>query len=223
MPRRHAAQLPQGVLQTLAQRLQAFRETDRRRFPVRVRQHRVVGQVRKRLTGNRHTQVAQVREVGRQQVAWPMHLAEIHFFRRPGRSPPRLHSPLQGSQLAVVKSARIVALQPPQQGLGHQPRRLLQLRHDERPHLGERVGPRPPRVRRCHLAGQPQQLPIPSCRLLVHVRLHRRLCQRATPRQPRQQSPHLSIRDHRNPPGFKGLQFSPYRCQPGNLIVANDS
>jgi hypothetical protein len=53
MPFRHLAQLPERVLQAFAQTLEALGKADRPRFPVRVRQHEVVDQVREALSLHR--------------------------------------------------------------------------------------------------------------------------------------------------------------------------
>jgi hypothetical protein len=118
MPQGDAGKFPQRVLQAVAQRLQTLRETDRRRFPVRVGQHRVVHQVIERLSGDRHAQFVHVREVRRQQFARPMDLAEKHFLRRPRCRPPGFHPPLQRPQLTVGKPPRVLPLQPLEQRLG---------------------------------------------------------------------------------------------------------
>lgn len=63
MPPGNAREFPQRVLQTFAERFQALRQTNRRRLPVRVGQHRVVHQMVERLTGDGHAQLVHVREV----------------------------------------------------------------------------------------------------------------------------------------------------------------
>src|ERR1035441_10796592 len=50
VPMRHFAQLPQRVLQPLAQALKTLGKAYRSRLPVRVRQHEVIDQVRKTLS-----------------------------------------------------------------------------------------------------------------------------------------------------------------------------
>src|SRR5206468_1661990 len=59
----HAAQFPQRVLHSLAQALEAFREADRARLPVRVGQHKVVNQVRERDAVDRHAELGAMREI----------------------------------------------------------------------------------------------------------------------------------------------------------------
>ena len=149
----HATQLPQRVLQPLAQTLEALREADRPRLPVRVGQHEVVDHVVERLPRDRHSQAAHPREVRRRQPARLMHLGEEHLLRRPVLRPPTPHLPLQRPHLPIREPAGVAALQLAHDRLGPQSR----LVHQHRPHLlpdiGERVRPRHPVVRLGHLAG----------------------------------------------------------------------
>src|SRR5438045_2992425 len=79
---RHAAQLGEGILQAVAEALEALGEADAAGLPVRVGQHEVVDQVRKRLAVDRHLQAAGVREIGGAQVAGLVDLAEEHLLGR---------------------------------------------------------------------------------------------------------------------------------------------
>jgi hypothetical protein len=63
-----------------------------------MRQHKVVDQVRERLTVDRDAQVGQMREVRGAQSARQMLLGEEHFLVRPARGPPVLQPPLKRSQ-----------------------------------------------------------------------------------------------------------------------------
>jgi len=56
MPSRHAARLPHGPLKTFGKALERFRKTDARRLPIRVGQHEMVEQMRKRLASDRDMQ-----------------------------------------------------------------------------------------------------------------------------------------------------------------------
>jgi hypothetical protein len=118
MPCGHAAQLPQRILQTVAQAGETLGKADRHRLPVRVGQHEVVHQVLEALAGDRHVQAAHVCEVRGAQPAGMVHLAEEHLLGRPACGPPCLDTSLQGPQLAVVEAPRILLLQPGEQGLG---------------------------------------------------------------------------------------------------------
>jgi hypothetical protein len=91
---RHAAQLPQRILQPLAQALQALRKTNRARLPVRVGQHEMVHQVWERRAGDGHLQLGAVREVRSTQPARRVDLGEEHFLGRPLLGPPLLEPSL---------------------------------------------------------------------------------------------------------------------------------
>jgi hypothetical protein len=119
---RHAAQLRQGVLQAVAEALEALGEADRPRLPVRVGQHEVVDQVGERCGRDRDAEVGAVREVRGGQPAGVVNLAEEDLLGRPVQGPPLLEPPLQGSQLAIGEASRILPLQPAKQGLGFQAR-----------------------------------------------------------------------------------------------------
>ena len=118
VPLRHAAQLPQGILQSLAEALQALGEADRRRLPVGVGEHEVVRQVGERLALDGHAQVAHVREVAGAQPAGLVHLGEEDLPGRPGLGPPPPDVPLQRPELAVGEAAGVAALQVLKDGLG---------------------------------------------------------------------------------------------------------
>ncbi len=59
----HSAQLPQCVLQTLRQTLEALAKADRARLPIRIREREVIEQMRKQLPRYRHSQLSHVSEV----------------------------------------------------------------------------------------------------------------------------------------------------------------
>jgi hypothetical protein len=207
MPPRHAAQLSQGVLQPLAQALEALRKTDRQRLPIRVGQHEVVDQVLEPLPRDGHVQLVHPREVRRRQPARLVHLAEEHFLGRPRQRPPTPHLPLQRPQLPVGETARIATPQLGEDRLGLQARLPLEQRTNLHPHLGERIDPRRPIVRQSHLARQLPQPPILPSRLVVHVRPRRRDTQPLAGRQQPSQLPHLFVRDHRKPPCVRDLRI----------------
>jgi hypothetical protein len=150
---RNAAQFGQGILQAVAEALEALGEADAAGLPVRVGQHEVVDQVRKRLAVDSHLQAGRVREIGGAQVAGLVDLAEEHLLGRPVQGAPLFDVPLQGAQLPVGKAAGLLALKPIQHGLGLQARVEGQLLLDARPDLRKRVGSRPPGMLHAHLAG----------------------------------------------------------------------
>jgi len=224
VPLRHPAQLPQRVLQAFAQALEALREADRRRLPVRVGQHEVVDQVLERLTLDGHTQAAHPREVRRRQPARLVHLGEEHFLGRTVQRSPAAHLPLQGPQLSVREPTRMAALQLLEDRLGLKPRVLLQQFAHFRPDRDEWIDPCPPGVLR---RGRARQLPeslVLTCRLLVHVRPRRRCRLRLAAGQQPPQLLHLLVGNHRKPPCLKGLrQFTAYSCAKILIVVGGKS
>jgi hypothetical protein len=219
VPRRHASQLPQRVLQTFAQALETLREADRRRLPIRVGQHEVIDHMLERLPLDRHAQVVHAREVRCRQPARLMHLGEEHFLGWPRRGPPAPHLPLQGPQLPVGKLPRIATLQVAENRLGLQPRLVFQHRTNLPPDLGERIDPGLPVVRPSHLAGQLLQSPVLACRLVVHVRPRRRHGQHLAVREQPPQLPHHLVSDHRKPPCQKNLRQFTSAQLPDNLLA----
>jgi hypothetical protein len=153
VPRRHALEFPQRLLQAAAQALEALRKAHLHRLPVRISQHEVIHQVRQRLAGDGHVQAAHVREVGSTQASRLMHLLEVHFLARTGAGVPGFDAPLQGAQLALFEAPRMLLLQPGEQGFRLQLRLTLQLLEHLRPHLGERIRPGSPVVRRPAVTG----------------------------------------------------------------------
>lgn len=107
---RYAAQLPQGVLQALAEALVTLGEADRSRLPVRVGQDEVVDQVLEGRTGDGHTQVGAVREVAGTQPSRMVNLGEEYLLGRSGKGTPLLDASLQGTQLAIGKASRKATL-----------------------------------------------------------------------------------------------------------------
>jgi hypothetical protein len=209
---RHATQLPQGVLQTGAQALEALGEADRPRLPVRVGQHEVVDQVRKRHAANGDAQLGAMREVGSTEPARFVDLGEKHFLGRPLHGPPLLDAPLQRPHLAVGEASGILCLQPGKQCLGQQTRVERQLFLDPRPHLREGVRACSPVMFHTHLAGQLAKPPILACRLLVDAGLGSRLPLGPAVMVEAAQTLDVQIGNHPKPPCNKGLRIG-YRVQ----------
>ena len=192
----HAAQLPQRVLQPLAEALEALGETDRTRLPIGVSEHEVVDQVRERRPRHGHAQVLAVGEVAGAQPAGLVDLAEEHLPGRPVQRPPALDPPLEGAELAVGEAAGVLPSQVLEQGLGLQAgvdrQQLLQLRPD----VGEGIGPCAPVVPHADLARQPSQPPVLARRLVVHAGLGRRSPPGDTTEVEAAEAAHLVIGDH---------------------------
>jgi hypothetical protein len=201
----HAAQLGQGVLQAVAEALEALREADRAGLPVRVGQHEVVDQVGERLAGDGHPQAAGMGEVGGAQVTGLVDLAEEHILGRPVQGAPLLDVPLQGAQLPVGEAAGVLPLQPREHGLGLQAGGEGQLLLDAVPDLRERVGARPPGMLHAYLAGQPAEPAVLARGLVVDASPggglalgQSLLIQAAKPTD-------VQIGDHPKPPWRKGF------------------
>jgi hypothetical protein len=207
MDPRHAAQFHQGILQAVAEALEALGKADGARLPVRVGQHEVVDQVRKPLTADRHLQARRVCEVGGTQAARLVDLAEEDLLARPVQGAPLLDVPLQGTQLAIGKTARIRALQPGKQRLGLQPRIECQLLFHPRPNVSERVGAGSPGMLHAHLAGQLGEPAILARRLVVDAGLGRRPSFGESELIAAAQTTDVQVADHPKPPCRKGLRI----------------
>lgn len=118
----HATQLPQRSLQAFTQAGEALGKADRAGFPVRIRQHEVIQQMGESFPGNENAHIRQMREVAFARFAGPMLLREVHFLCRPFRRPPVFYFPLQGPELTICESLRMLALQRRENRLGLQAR-----------------------------------------------------------------------------------------------------
>ena len=197
MALRHAAQFPQRILQSLAEALQAFREADRARLPVRVSQHKVVDQVREREAVDRHAQLGAMREVAGAEPTGMMDLSEEDLLGRAFESTPFAAPPLQGPQLAVRESAWKASLQVGKERLRFQTGIDLKLRLQLRPDLGKGIGASQPiSVHDFDLAGQLAEPAILACRLGVHAGFDRSQFLRGSLAVKAPEFPQLRIGDH---------------------------
>jgi len=206
---RYAAQFPEGVLQAVAEALQALAETQGPGLPVRVGQDEMENQVRERHTSDGHAQAGGVGEVGGTQTAGCVDLGEEHLFGRAVQGASFLETTLQGPQLALGEASGIATLQVGEQGLslqsGVEPQHLVELRPD----IGERVGARAVvAVHDSHLAGQLAEPPVLACGLGIDTGLGGGLFFGPVLRVEVAQAAHLSIADHPKPPCEEGLRIS---------------
>ncbi len=172
VPLRCATQLPQGVLQPFAEALQALREAQRRRLPVRVGQDEVIEHVVERDPVDGHTQVRAMGEVAGTQPTGVMHLGEEDLLGEPFQGTPLPAATLQGPQLAIGEAAWETALQVGEDGLSLQPGIEAEQGLDLRPDLGEGIGASPPvPIHACDLTGQPAQPAILAGGLGIHAGL----------------------------------------------------
>jgi hypothetical protein len=177
----HSTEFPEGVLHPGAEAGETLRKAQTHTLPVRVSQHEVVQQVRKRLTLNGYLQLLHVREVRRAQPARLMHLAEEHFLRWPVLSLPLPYPPFHRSALPLPVLAGVFPLQPVHQGLRLERRLTSQQFFQPRPDLKKRIGPGPPSVRRPALTGQLALVAILPCGFPIHACFHRSVLQRCPP------------------------------------------
>jgi hypothetical protein len=191
----HATHFPKRILDPLAQAGEALREAQRRVLPVRVGQHEVVQQVRKRLPLNGHPQALHVREVRGGQPARLMYLAEEQLLGRTVLGLPLVHPPLQCPPHGLPAPLGIFPLQPFPERLGLQARLPLQKLLHARPHGRQRIRPGPPAVRLPRLVGKLPQVPILPGRLAIHTALHRSALERRSLVQPLPQLLDLRVGD----------------------------
>jgi hypothetical protein len=204
---RHAAQFPQRILQPFAETLQAFREAERDRLPIGVREHEMIEHVHKRTAVDGHAQLRTVREVAGSQPTGMMYLGEEHLFGRPALGPPTFDLPLQRPQLPVAEAAWEAPLQVGKQGLRFQAAVDLQLRFEFGPDLAERVRTCSPVPVHAHdLAGQFAEPAVLACRLGIHADAESRLLFGNPLPVEAPELPYLLIGDHREPPCWGSSQ-----------------
>ena len=202
---RHAAQFGQRILQPRAEALETLGEADAAGLPVRVAQHEVIEQMRKRQTANGDLQARHVREVRSPEPSRLVDLPKEDLLGRSVQRPPLLDMPLQSPQLPLGKTPGVFTLQPGEQGLGLQAGVERQLLLDPRPHVGEGVGPGSPGMLHTHLAGQLAEPPILPCRLVVDPRLGRGLALGQVQLIEAAQPTNVLIGNHPKPPCRKGF------------------
>ncbi len=198
---RHAAELPEGVLQPLAEALQALGKANRAGLPVGVGQDEVVDHVLERAAVERHAQVGAMREIAGTQASGVMDLGEEDLLGRALQGPPAFDPPLQGPQLAVGEASGEPTLQVGEEGLGLEPGLEPELFLQAGPDVSEGIGSRQPvPVHDLALTGQPVEAEILASGLGVHAGLGGgqilglALLHEAT------ELPHLRIGNHPAPP-----------------------
>ena len=138
---RHTAETPEGGLHACAQCLKTLARANRHRLPVRVRQHEVIQQMRERLAGDDHFELAHVRKIRLPLFSGHMRLRKEHLAVRPRLQTPRQEPPLQRAQLPGAEPPGVAPVHLLPHGLGLKSAILLQQRLDLRPHIGKRIRP----------------------------------------------------------------------------------
>jgi hypothetical protein len=162
-----SSQFPQGILQALAEALEALGEADGAGLPVGIGKHEVIDQVVERFAEDGDAELGHAGEVALGEPTRLVDLREEHLLGRPFEGPPLFDPSLQATELDVGKSPREAALQVEEEGLGLEPRVEPEQLEEFRPDVLERVLPGPPGVRDSSLTGERVGVAVLACRLLV--------------------------------------------------------
>jgi hypothetical protein len=163
------SQFPQGVLQSLAEALEALGEADGAGLPVGVGEHEVIDQVVERLAEDGDAELGHAGEVALGEPTRLMDLGEEDLPGRPFEGPPLFDPPLQAAELDVGEPPRISALQVEEEGLGLEARVEPELIGEFGPDVLERVVAGPPGMRDSSLTGEQVGVAVLACRLLVDL------------------------------------------------------
>src|SRR3954469_4218628 len=149
-----SSQFPQGVLQALAEALEALGEADGAGLPVGIGEHEVIDQVVERLAEDGDAELGHAGEVALGETSRLVDLGEEHLPGRPFEGSPLLDPPLQATELDIGEPPRIAALQVEKEGLGLEAWVEPELIDEFEPDVLERVRPGPPGMRDSSLTGQ---------------------------------------------------------------------
>jgi hypothetical protein len=167
VPPGDSSQFPQGVLQALAEALEALGEADGAGLPVGVGEHEVIDQVVERLAEDGDAELGHAGEIRFGEPARLVGLREEDLLGRPFEGTPPFDPALQATELDVGEPPRIAALQVEEEGLGLEPRVEPEQFEEIGPDVLERVLPGPPGMRDSSLTGQQVGVTVLACRLLV--------------------------------------------------------
>jgi hypothetical protein len=195
-----SSQFPQGVLQALAEALEALGEADGAGLPVGVGEDEVIDHVVERLAEDGDAELGHAGEVALGEPARLMDLGEEDLPWRPFEGPPLSDPSLQAPELDVGKPPRIAALQVEEEGLGLEARVEPEQFEEFGPDVLERVLPGPPGAWDSPLAGEPIGVAVLACRLLVDAGLVGSPSQCAFGLDQLPQPPEQAIGDHPSAP-----------------------
>jgi hypothetical protein len=164
-----SSQFPQGVLQALAEALEALGEADGARLPVGIGEHEVIDQVVERLTEDGDAELGHASEVALGEPTGFVNLGEEHLLGRSFEDAPEFDAPLQGPELDIGKTAREAALQVEEECLGLKARVEPEQFEEFGPDILERVLPGPPGMRDTTLTGEQIGVAVLACRLLIDL------------------------------------------------------
>jgi hypothetical protein len=167
VPLGDSSQFPQGVLQALAEALEALGEADGAGLPVGVGEHEVIDHVVERLAEDGDAELGHAGEVALGEASGFVDLGEEDLLGRPFEGSPLFDPPLQATELDVGEPPRIAALQVEEEGLGLEARIEPEQFEEIGPDILERVLPGPPGMRDSPLTGEQVGVAVLACRLLV--------------------------------------------------------
>ncbi len=193
---RDSSQFPQGVLQALAEALEALGEADGAGLPVGVGEHEVIDHVVERLAKDGDAELGHAGEIRFGEPTWLVDLGEEDLLGRPFEGSPLFDPPLQAAELDVGEPPRIAALQVEEEGLGLEPRVEPERFEQFGPDVLERVLPGPPGMRDASLTGERVGVAVLAHRLLVEVGPVGGVGERGFGLEQLPQPPELTIGDH---------------------------
>jgi hypothetical protein len=162
-----SSQFPQGVLQALAEALEALGEADGASLPVGVGQHEVIDHVVERLAEDGDAELGHTGEVRLGEPTRLVDLREENLLGRPFEGAPPFDPALQATELDVGETPWKTPLQVEEEGLGLEPRVEPEQFEKFGPDILERVLPGPPGVRDSPLTGERVGVAVLACRFLV--------------------------------------------------------
>jgi hypothetical protein len=164
-----SSQFPQGVLQALAEALEALGEADGAGLPVGVGEHEVIDHVVEGVAEDGDAELGHAGEVALGEPPRLMDLREEDFLGRPFEGPPPFDPALQAAELDVGEPAREATLQVEEEGLGLEARVEPEQLEQFGPDVLERVSSGPPGVRDSTLTGERVGVAVLARRLLVDL------------------------------------------------------
>lgn len=192
----NSSQFPQGVLQALAEALEALGEADGAGLPVGIGEHDVIDHVVERLAEDGDAELGHAGEVALGETTWLVDLGEEDLLGRPFEGSPQFDPPLQATELDIGESPRIAALQVEEEGLGLKARIEPEQVEEFGPDVLERVLPGPPGMRDSSLTGEQVGVAVLAYRLLVEFGPVGGIGQCGFGLEQLPQPPELTIGDH---------------------------
>ena len=196
MSRGDSSQFPQGVLQALAEALEALGEADGAGLPVGIGEHEVIDHVVERLAEDGDAEPGHAGEIRFGEPPRLMDLGEEDLLGRPFEGSPLFDPSLQGPELDIGKTPRETALQVEKESFGLEPRVEPEPVKKFGPDILERVLPGPPGMRGTSLTGEEVGVTVLACRFLIDVGPIGGVCECGFGLDQLPQPPELTIGNH---------------------------